>query len=162
MMYDTYFRRTPGQAEDKPDRMVRLTEHTSVNVLHAGIHGSELRSPTHNLTPQEEHTLVYVRPSEREAFIKRRDAVFNDPTPENALTYWNEQGLPEPKTSDVPLATLHKARLQWFGVTDAQITDSMTWLNKHGFLPEMRGIPPLTPESRDAQRAALGMEPLAK
>ena len=94
-----------------------------------------------------------------EAFIKARDDLFCDPTLENAKKFLGEppEGWLDPT---VPLASLHKARLQWLHVTDAMIEESMAWLEGHGYKLEFRTIPPLTPESRDAERVIHGWPPL--
>lgn len=160
--YLTYYRRTAGQDEDKPDVMVWLTPYTSINAKYSGINPKELAKPITYLSLEEEHTMVYVRPSELKVFLEKRDALFNNPTRAAATKYWYEQELPKPKTPDVPLAAVHKARLQWLDVTDAQIVESMAWLTEHGFATDMRGAPPLTPEKRDADRISLGRGPLAQ
>lgn len=98
---------------------------------------------------------------EIKAFNERRNALFRNPTMETALAYWIERGFPPPVTITVPLATVHKARLQWLDVTDAMIEESKLWLIANGYRTTDRGIPPLTPERRDEQRAMYGKPPLA-
>ena len=160
--YRTYYRRTAGQAEDKPDLMVWITPHTSVIAAYSGIDPKELAKPTHNLSTEEEYAMTHVRPSELAGFLEKRNALFQHPTIEAATAYWNEQGLPKPVRKDVPLATVHKARLQWLGATDAMIAESMAWLTKHDYETTTKGAPPLTPEKRDADRVELGMPPLGQ
>jgi hypothetical protein len=93
-------------------------------------------------------------------FLDVRDALFRHPTLENAMAWW-EKNVPEPpKDNLVPLATVHKARLQWLDATDTMLAESKAWLLEHGFKTDMRGAEPLTPEQRDAQRAALGKPPV--
>jgi hypothetical protein len=63
---------------------------------------------------------------------------------------------------DVPLATVHKGRLQWLDATDAMLAESAAWLDAHGYNVEgLRGMPPLTPAERDRQRAFQGKPPLS-
>ena len=93
-------------------------------------------------------------------FLVWRDGLFRNPTAEDALAYWDTQGLPAPANPDVPLASVHKARLQWLEATDEMLAESLAWLREHNFQPEWRGAPPLTPEQRDADRAHVGQPPL--
>jgi len=93
-------------------------------------------------------------------FLDVRDALFRHPTLENAMAWW-EKNVPEPpKDNLVPLATVHKARLQWLDATDTMLAESKAWLLEHGFKTDMRGAEPLTPERRDAERASLGKPPV--
>jgi hypothetical protein len=94
------------------------------------------------------------------AFLAKRDALFRNPNIVDATKWWVNEGNPEPVRADVPLATVHKARLQWLDATDAMIAESMAWLQANDYGADMKGAPPLTPTMRDAQRAALGREPL--
>lgn len=93
-------------------------------------------------------------------FLALRDNLFRNPTPEAALAYWAMQGFPAPAKADVPLASVHKARLQWLDVSDAQIAESLQWLREHAYEPTWRGAPPLTPDQRDIDRAEIGKPPL--
>ena len=61
---------------------------------------------------------------------------------------------------DVPLAAVHKARLQWLESTDAMLEESKKWLADHNYQPDHFTAPPLTPEKRDADRVLLGKKPL--
>ena len=97
---------------------------------------------------------------ELKAFLAERDALFRNPTPEAALTFWNHQGFPAPYSEDVPLATVHKARLQWLGATDAMLAESSLWLHEHHYKTTLRGGDPLTPQTRDEQRVMHGKPPL--
>jgi hypothetical protein len=94
-------------------------------------------------------------------WIEKRDALFRNPNLVDATRWWDSQGLPTPARFDVPLATVHKARLQWLDATDEMIIESMRWLLDNGYETTMRDAPPLTPERRDADRAELGKPPLA-
>lgn len=93
-------------------------------------------------------------------FLQERDALFLNPNIVDATKWWVSQGLPDPVRPTVPLATVHKARLQWLDATDEMITESMAWLAAHDYAPTCNGAPPLTPEQRDADRATLGKPPL--
>ena len=93
-------------------------------------------------------------------FLKLRDEVFNNPTIDSATALWNKQGFPPPVHFTVPLAAVHKARLQWLDATDMQIMESRHWLLDNGYEPTSRGISALTPERRDAERVAIGKKPL--
>jgi hypothetical protein len=98
----------------------------------------------------------------RAIFIAKRDVVFLNPTLEGAKKLLEEQGLSDFVRDDVPLATCHKARLQWLDATDEMLTESIAWLKAHGYDATTENAPPLTPESRDKQRTAMGKEPLNK
>jgi hypothetical protein len=93
-------------------------------------------------------------------FLAKRDALFRNPTLEAATAYWREQGFPAPLDGTVPLAMVHKARLQWLEATDAMLAESQKWLKDNGYLKTMRGTTPLTPQTRDVQRMRLGKAPL--
>jgi hypothetical protein len=93
-------------------------------------------------------------------FLEARDALFYKPNLVDATAWWNKQGLPTPLRFDVPLATVHKARLQWLDATDEMLTESVAWLLANGYETTCRGAPPLTPERRDADRVSLGKPPL--
>jgi hypothetical protein len=97
-----------------------------------------------------------------EKFIAKRDALFRNPTAEAARTFAPEPpgGWSDRKWG--PLAAVHKARLQWLGATDEMLEESVKWLKDHDYETSMRGVPPLTPEWRDAARATLGIPPLRR
>jgi hypothetical protein len=95
-----------------------------------------------------------------DAFVALRDAVFHEPTLENAIKFdrqFNHASSPE-----TALAGVHKARLQWLDATDAMLAESIAWLEERGYETSWRGAPPLTPEARDRDRAQLGTPPLAQ
>ena len=94
------------------------------------------------------------------AFLAERDELFRNPTMETATAYWEKQKFPTPVDPSVPLATVHKGRLQWLDATDTMIAESMQWLLAHDYEPTLMGAPPLTPETRDAQRKLLRKPPL--
>jgi hypothetical protein len=93
-------------------------------------------------------------------FLAKRNALFRNPNIVDATKWWVSEGHPAPVRPDVPLATVHKARLQWLDATDAMIAESMAWLQANDYGTDMNGAPPLTPERRDADRITLGKKPL--
>jgi hypothetical protein len=98
---------------------------------------------------------------ELEAMLARRDALMRNPNLRDALIYWKAQGFATKlEHPDVPMAMVHKARLQWLEATDAMLEESLAWLEAHRYEPTLQGAPPLTPERRDAERKALGMPEL--
>jgi hypothetical protein len=95
-------------------------------------------------------------------YLEKRDALFNNPTLEGALAL-----IPSPPggwmdPTNGPLAAVHKARLQWIGITDDQIEESIHWLTTHNYKTSWMEAPPLTPERRDAERRQRGLQPLGK
>jgi len=97
---------------------------------------------------------------ELETLFAERDALFRNPRAREARLWWEKSGNPPPVDPTVPLATVHKARLQWLGATDEMIIESMNWLLARGYETTMMGAPPMTPKQRDAQRVEIGKEPL--
>lgn len=94
--------------------------------------------------------------------INERNAIFANPTLE-AATAWLRKKFGEKLVlvqSDVPLASAHKARLQWIGASDAMMEESRSWLVSHGYDTTFYGAPPLTPDQRDADRMSRGLPPL--
>jgi len=100
--------------------------------------------------------------AELRAFLKERDDLFKNPTLEAAQSWWLKAGHPQWAREDVPLAAVHKARLQWLESTDAMIEESIKWLQEHDYSIDWQGAPPLTPERRDADRVSLGKKPLGQ
>jgi hypothetical protein len=95
--------------------------------------------------------------------MKKRDELFRNPSLEAAKKFFEEMnGITDWAREDVPLAALHKGRLQWLEATDAMIAESITWLTTNGYDTTMNGGPPLTPEIRDADRVSLGKKPLGE
>jgi hypothetical protein len=97
---------------------------------------------------------------ELQIYLEKHDALFRNPSLEAVTKFYKDQGHEDWARPDVPLASLHKARLQWLDVTDEMIKESMEWLRQHHYANTWREAPPLTPETRDAQRKAMGKEPL--
>jgi hypothetical protein len=94
------------------------------------------------------------------AFLAERDGLFRNPTLDGALAYWKDHDFPPPVDPSVPLATVHKARLHWLDATDAMLRESQEWLLANGYETTIKGVPPLTPETRDAERRSHGVPPL--
>jgi hypothetical protein len=94
------------------------------------------------------------------AFLAERDALFRNPRAREARLFWDKQGHPPPVHPSVPLAAVHKARLQWLDATDAMLAESQQWLEARGYETTMKGTPPLNPARRDADREILGKPPL--
>lgn len=92
-------------------------------------------------------------------YLVKRDALFRNPTLEAATAF-----LPKPDggwaKKDTPLASLHKARLQWLDATNDMLRESKEWLQANGYGSSCRGALPLTPEERDRQRIIHGKKPL--
>lgn len=59
-------------------------------------------------------------------FKAKRDALFRNLTLEAATAHWNEEELPAPSHPLVPLAAMHRARLQWLDVTDEMLAESLS------------------------------------
>jgi hypothetical protein len=101
--------------------------------------------------------------SDLEQHLTARSALFRNPTLEAAAAWWRGARPRESPLSPLtPLASVHKARLQWLDATDAMLAESLAWLKEHGWEPTLAGAPPLTPETRDANRKILGKPPLGE
>jgi hypothetical protein len=86
------------------------------------------------------------------------EALFLNPSDEAARAWWASEGYAPPAHPDVPLATVHKARLQWLDATDDMLSESRAFLFDHGY--EGINIRAYTSKTRDAARAKLGLPPL--
>lgn len=93
-------------------------------------------------------------------FLDIRNELFRNPTLKAATAYWERRGFAPSSDPLVPLATVHKARLQWLESTDAMLEESKQWLIINGYKTSHKGIEALTPERRDADRKFLGKKPL--
>jgi len=51
-------------------------------------------------------------------YLAAREALFRNPSDERARAWWTSEGYAPPMHPTVPLATVHKARLQWLDATD--------------------------------------------
>ena len=96
----------------------------------------------------------------KEKWLRERDELFTNPTLEGAVKFYEKFGNVDWARPDVPLAALHKARLQWLDATDIMIAESLKWLKDHKYENTFQGAPPLTPEKRDADRVTIGKKPL--
>ena len=92
-------------------------------------------------------------------YLAAREALFRNPSDEGARVWWTLEGYAPPAHPTVPLATVHKARLQWLDATDAMLAESRAFLFDHGYEAGLN-IPAYTSKSRDAARAKLGLAPL--
>jgi hypothetical protein len=99
---------------------------------------------------------------EIQEFNRKRNELFRNPTLEAATAHLKEMGITGFEREDVPLATVHKARLQWLEATNQMITESIAWLKEHGYETTFKGAPPLTPEQRDSDRIEIGKKPLGE
>jgi hypothetical protein len=97
---------------------------------------------------------------ELKQFLAERDALFLNPTLEAAQAWWLRHEFPQWAHPTVPLAAVHKARLQWLEATDEMLAESGKWLEDNNYELTSKGAPPLTPEQRDADRKILGKPPL--
>jgi hypothetical protein len=109
------------------------------------------------LGPQEGSTILMEQTLE--AYLAAREALFRNPSAEAARAWWTSEGYSPPAHPTVPLATVHKARLQWLDVTDNMLTKSRAFLFDHGYEAGLN-ICAYTSKSRDAVRAKLGLAPL--
>jgi|WetSurMetagenome_2_1015567.scaffolds.fasta_scaffold15328_6 hypothetical protein len=71
---------------------------------------------------------------------RRRNAVLRNPTTADAMEFWDYATLGKPENPDVPLAGVHKARIQWVEATPLMIAESKLWLSNHGFKHEIERI----------------------
>ena len=91
-------------------------------------------------------------------YLAALEALFLNPSDEAARAWWTSEGYAPPAHPDVPLATVHKARLQWLDATDDMLSESRAFLFDHGY--EGINIRAYTSKTRDAARAKLGLPPL--
>ena len=93
--------------------------------------------------------------------LAKRNALFRQPNNADVMAWWCEaMGNVAPVDPLVPMAGLHKSRLQWLEATDDMLAQSKLWLAENGFEASWRGVEPLTPAKRDADRATIGKPPL--
>ena len=94
-----------------------------------------------------------------DAYLAAREALFRNPSDEAASAWWTSEGYAPPAHPTVPLATVHKTRLQWLDATDAMLAESREFLFDHGYEAGLN-IRAYTSKSRDAARTKLGLAPL--
>jgi hypothetical protein len=98
-----------------------------------------------------------------EEYIKKRDELFRNPTLEAATEFFKGRDIGGNYARlDVPLASVHKARLHWIEATDEMLEESKRWLIDHKYDPTFQGAQPYTPEKRDEERAQRGLPPLKR
>jgi len=59
-----------------------------------------------------------------DGYLAALEALFRNPNDEVARAWWTSEGHAPPAHPDVPLATVHKARLQWLNATDDMLAES--------------------------------------
>ena len=94
----------------------------------------------------------------RDAYLVTLEALFRDPSDEEACAWWASEGYAPPAHPGVPLVTVHKTRLQWLDATDEMLAESRAFLFDHGYAG--LHIRAYTSRSRDAERAKRGLPPL--
>ena len=87
-------------------------------------------------------------------------ALFRNPSDEGARAWWRSEGYAPPAHPTVPLATVHKTRLQWLDATDAMLAESRVFLFDHSY-EAGPNICAYKSKSRDAVHAKLGLPPLS-
>jgi hypothetical protein len=68
-----------------------------------------------------------------DAYLAAREALFRNPSAEAARAWWTSEGYSPPAHPTAPLATVHKARLQWLDATDNMLAKSRAFLFDHGY-----------------------------
>ncbi len=66
-------------------------------------------------------------------YLAAREALFRNLSDEAARAWWTSEGYAPPAHPTVPLATIHKVRLQWLDATDAMLAESRAFLFDHGY-----------------------------
>ena len=66
-------------------------------------------------------------------YLAALEALFRNPNDEAARAWWTSEGHAPPAHPAVPLATIHKARLQWLDATDDMLAESRAFLFDHGY-----------------------------
>ena len=75
-------------------------------------------------------------------YLAAREALFRNPSDERARAWWTSEGYAPPMHPTVPLATVHKARLQWLDATDDMLAESRAFLFDYGYqgVPNIRAL----------------------
>ncbi len=92
-------------------------------------------------------------------YLAALEALFRNPNDEAARDWWTSEGYAPPAYPDVPLATIHRVRLQWLDAADDMLAESRAFLFDHGYEAGLN-ILAYTSKTRDAARAKLGLAPL--
>ena len=92
-------------------------------------------------------------------YLAAREALFATRAMSGPAPGGTSEGYAPPIHPTVPLATVHKARLQWLDATDDMLAESRAFLFDYGYggVPNIRAY---TSKTRDAARAKLGLAPL--
>ncbi len=92
-------------------------------------------------------------------YLAALEALFHNPSDEAARAWWTSEGYAPPFHPAVPLATIHRSRLQWLDATDDMLAESRSFLFDHGYDAGLN-IRAYTSRTRDAERAKRGLPPL--
>ncbi len=88
------------------------------------------------------------------------EAMFRNPSDEAARAWWASEGYGPPIHQGVPLATIHRVRLQWLDATDNMLAESRAFLFDPGGYDAGPNPLAYTSRTRDAARAKRGLPPL--
>jgi len=66
-------------------------------------------------------------------YLAALEALFCNPNDETACAWWISEGYAPPVHLVVPLAMVHKARLQWLNATGDMLAESRAFLFDHGY-----------------------------
>ena len=91
-------------------------------------------------------------------YLAALEALFRNPNDEAARAWWSSEGYAPPSNPDVPMATIHRVRLQWLDATDDMLAESRAFLFDHGYYAGLN-ILAYTSRTRDAARAKRGLPP---
>ncbi len=94
------------------------------------------------------------------AYLAALEAMFLNPSDEAARAWWTSEGYAPPFHPGVPLATIHRVRLQWLDATDDMLAESRAFLFDHGGYDAGPNLLAYTSRTRDAARAKRGLPPL--
>ncbi len=92
------------------------------------------------------------------SYLAALEALFRNPNDEAARAWWTSEGYASPAHPDVPMATIHRVRLQWLDATDDMLAESRAFLFDHGYDAGLN-IRAYTSRTRDAARAKRGLPP---
>lgn len=80
---------------------------------------------------------------ESKRYVEWRDAFFRRADANEALAFFlGKSGGTFPEREDVPLAAIHKARLQVTSFTEDEKAVSRAWLKEHGYSEALGGVSP--------------------
>src|SRR5271166_1997027 len=92
------------------------------------------------------------------SYLAALEALFCNPNDEAARAWWTSEGYAPPAHPVVPLATIHKVRLQWLAAKDDMLAESRAFQFDRGY--KGLNIRAHTSRKRDAERAKRGLPPL--